>query len=302
MRIKTISIVLLSSILLFNCNSKTTDKQDNSETIIVVTNATPALGEPSVTPINHNVTDTTNYLADCLYETLINGERSFKDIEKSLLDQNILKNTTPKGYKDFFITYVIPEQFGRFNNMNTYKVDKQFFQNKLKIATILRAQFKSPEQNTEDTNACPNNQFKKKGFENSSVKALLDESNEITDQLVAGTLDSKYKTETYNMLNKHFSVELFKNIDSRVISYVQLNDILKEYGEDQMDDDYTRTLDLLEDYKKNGGKEIATDSSTKQKATKGSENQPEIILMTTEETEKSIKNGAVIKSTDPDNN
>ena len=227
---------------------------------------------------------------------------SFKDIEKSLIDQNILKNATPKGYKDFFITYVIPEQFGRFNNMNTYKVDKQFFQNKLKIATILRAHFKNAEENTEDMNTCPNTQFKKKGFEDSSIKALLDESNEITNQLVAGTLDLKYKTETYSMLNKHFSVELFKNIDSRVISYFQLHNLLKEYGEDQMDDDYTQTLEMLDNYKKNGENEIAPDTSTKQKATKGSENQPEIILITTEETEKSIKNGAVIKSTDPDNN
>ena len=302
MRIKTISLVLLSSILLYNCNTKTTEKQENLETNIVVTNITPSLSEPIVTPVNNKVTDTTNYLSDCLYETLIHGERSFKDIEKSLIDQNILKNATPKGYKDFFITYVIPEQFGRFNNMNTYKVDKQFFQNKLKIATILRAHFKNAEENTEDMNTCPNTQFKKKGFEDSSIKALLDESNEITNQLVAGTLDLKYKTETYSMLNKHFSVELFKNIDSRVISYFQLHNLLKEYGEDQMDDDYTQTLEMLDNYKKNRENEIAPDTSTKQKATKGSENQPEIILITTEETEKSIKNGAVIKSTDPDNN
>ena len=302
MRIKTISLVLLSSILLYNCNTKTTEKQENLETNIVVTNITPSLSEPIVTPVNNKVTDTTNYLSDCLYETLIHGERSFKDIEKSLIDQNILKNATPKGYKDFFITYVIPEQFGRFNNMNTYKVDKQFFQNKLKIATILRAHFKNAEENTEDMNTCPNTQFKKKGFEDSSIKALLDESNEITNQLVAGTLDLKYKTETYSMLNKHFSVELFKNIDSRVISYFQLHNLLKEYGEDQMDDDYTQTLEMLDNYKKNTENEIAPDTSTKQKATKGSENQPEIILITTEETEKSIKNGAVIKSTDPDNN
>ncbi|QCX39189.1 hypothetical protein FF125_12345 [Aureibaculum algae] len=302
MRIKTISLVLLSSILLYNCNTKTKEKQENLETNIVVTNITPSLSEPIVTPVNNKVTDTTNYLSDCLYETLIHGEHSFKDIEKSLIDQNILKNATPKGYKDFFITYVIPKQFGRFNNMNTYKVDKQFFQNKLKIATILRAHFKNAEENTEDMNTCPNTQFKKKGFEDSSIKALLDESNEITNQLVAGTLDLKYKTETYSMLDKHFSVELFKNIDSRVISYFQLHNLLKEYGEDQMDDDYTQTLEMLDNYKKNGENEIAPDTAIKQKTTKGSENQPEIILMTTEETENSIKNGAVIKSTDPDNN
>ncbi|WP_117882664.1 hypothetical protein [Aureibaculum luteum] len=302
MRIKTISIVLLSSIFLFNCNTKTTDKEDNSETNIVVTNLNSTHSEPSITSVNHKVTDTTNYLSDCLYETLINGESSFKDIEKSLIDQKILKNATPKGYKDFFITYVIPEQFGRFNNMNTYRVDKQFFQNKLKIATILRAHFKNVEENTEDMNTCPNTQFKKKGFEDSSVKALLDEINVITNQLVAGTLDLKYKTETYTMLNKHFSVELFKNIDSRVISYVQLHNLLKEYGEDQMDYDYTQTLEMLDNYKKNGDNEIVSDIATKQKATKGSENQPEIILMTTEETENSIKNGTVIKSTDPNNN
>ena len=71
MRIKTISLVLLSSILLYNCNTKTTEKQENLETNIVVTNITPSLSEPIVTPVNNKVTDTTNYLSDCLYRLRI---------------------------------------------------------------------------------------------------------------------------------------------------------------------------------------------------------------------------------------
>lgn len=296
---KILIVLFFSCSLLYNCSSKNSDKNEKMESALLIDSTATISNELNTIPTGVKVRDSTNYLTDCFFENSDNGEQSFKSIEKLLLEQNILKTANPKGYKDFFITYVLPQQFGG-SVVKLYDINKEYFQNQLKIATILRANLNTSDINNEKQDACFKTQMLNENFEYSSTKAFSNKVNEITDQLVDGTFNIESKTQFKNMINNHFSIELFKNKDSRLMGYFQLSKFLKEYDKEQMNIDYSNFLMYQEEFKEN--EKNKSNSTSLQKQTKVITNQPEIIEveeMTEEEAAAFKKNGGVIESTDP---
>lgn len=290
-------ILLLSiSMLLYNCNTKGSNQQATLDTEQIIKKTDATILDVTSKTIHPTVTDTTNYLTDCFYKHLTNGEQSFKAIESALIEQDILKSREPKGYKELFIKFVKPAEFSNYNSISIHNGNKMYFEDKLKIATILKTHIKYAEDLDDQLNQCYEIQSKKKGFEKSQIKTFINKNNELTRQLIDGTIDKKYPNHTlYEVLNKEYSSTLFVNIDPKLINYLLLYKTLKEYDEEQMNIDYVDALEAIEQFKKDANQEESTSISTKQEP---DPNRIEVIEMTDEDVEEFTKNGGVLEPTE----
>ncbi|GAA3515807.1 hypothetical protein GCM10022393_32230 [Aquimarina addita] len=293
--------LLCSSILFYNCNTKGSDQQAELDPKQIIEKAEPTIINVSSKTIHPSIIDTTSYLADCFYENLTHKKQSFIAMENILIEQNILKNETQKGYQDFFIKYVQSSKLGLYNTAPIHKGSKKYFENKLKIANTLKAHIKSAEKFKDRLNQCYKIQSKKVGFEKSQINILIDKINKFYKLAESGELDKKYPNNTLlYVLNKEFPSALFNHIDTRLIQYLMLYSYLQKYDEEQMNLEYQNALEMVVLFKKDSIKEKTTNNSSMDKSPVSDPNHIEIIEMTDKEVEDFTKNGGIIKSTEPD--
>ena len=244
---KIVSIIICS-ILLYSCNKKasnnsiednTISKSELQETKISdITTEVNNSAEPTSAVNSSIALDTTNYFAECIIENIENGPSSLRTIENKLIEAKILENNSPSAYRDFFLNYLFNSQLGNHDYITVYtgEVDKQFYENKLWIATIFIESIKTKDDFEKKAKECLENAATKERFKNSNYYILNNTSRQLIEQIYSGILQEKHPNlSLFEALQKELPSSLFTNLDTRVGCYLYLLSSLSEYTNKKME-------------------------------------------------------------------
>ncbi|MBO0593672.1 hypothetical protein I2486_19915 [Cellulophaga sp. E16_2] len=207
------SIYLLIFTLILACNNP---KKDNNYFLAITKKEIQDTKKLNY-PIEQTIIDTTSSLSNCLNKYIPNIDSKFRTIEKKLIEDQILENTSPNAYRKLFLIHIKTMNLNGFENTPLYFDQRNAIIEHTKKLELIKNVLRNPPK-------CIQEILLGSKFKNSSITKFMQRENEFDQLMVLGEAADEW--ELLNSLEEivyyHFKITYFESKDVKDLILLRL--------------------------------------------------------------------------------